>query len=65
MPVKICHQPCSSRRNESGMPIFRFASVSQEQVILSIFQMTYPDMKIAICTISTIPSSLKLNCGED
>lgn len=58
MPVKICHQPCNSRRNESGMPIVRFACVSQEQVKLSIFQMTYPEIKITICTVSAIDPAL-------
>ena len=36
------------------MPIFRFVSVSQEQVKLSIFQIMYPEINIAIQIISTI-----------
>jgi hypothetical protein len=48
MPVKICHQPCSSRTNENGIPIARLVAVREEQIAVSIFQIMKPVTKITV-----------------
>jgi hypothetical protein len=44
--VKICHHPCNSSKKLHGIPILLFQTVNEEQIALSMFQMTKPVTKM-------------------
>lgn len=45
-PVKTCHHPWSSKRNDQGIPMLRLTEVKELQIILSTFQMAKPVTKM-------------------